>query len=70
MTTKKINKETAFSKASEIVMKASKELQLTGLEVSFIFRKPHGSNWPVLMLEVGECYSDINTVRNGNRQSV
>lgn len=39
----------------------------TGLEVSLITRCPDGAKWPVLMLEVGQTYADIEAVRNGKR---
>ena len=53
--------------AIKIIMDAKKLLEATGLEVSFITRCPDGAKWPVLMLEVGQTYSDIEAVRNGKR---
>jgi len=46
---------------------AKKLLEKTGLEVSFIIRAPNRAKWPVLMLEVGETFADIDAVRNGQR---
>ena len=46
---------------------AKKLLEQTGLEVSLITRCPDGAQWPVLMLEVGQKYTDIEAVRNGKR---
>lgn len=51
----------------KIMTDAKKLLEQTGLEVSLIARSPNGAKWPVLMLEVGETYSDIEKVRNGGR---
>ena len=46
---------------------AKKLLEKTRLEVSFITRAPNGAKWPVLMLEVGETFADIDAARNGQR---
>ncbi|UUZ66382.1 hypothetical protein LP417_35875 (plasmid) [Polaromonas sp. P1-6] len=51
--------EVAQAKAMKIMTDAKKLLEQTGLEVSLITRCPNGAKWPVLMLEVGETYSDI-----------
>ena len=53
--------------AIKIITDAKKLLEATGLEVSFITRSPDGAKWPVLMLEVGQTYADIEAVRNGKR---
>ena len=59
--------DTAQVEAMRIMAEAKKLLEKTGLEVSLITRCPNGARWPVLMLEVGECFADIEAVRNGNR---
>lgn len=59
--------EAAQMEAMKIMTDAKKLLEQTGLEVSLITRCPNGSKWPVLMLEVGETYSDIEKVRDGAR---
>ena len=59
--------ETAQAEAMKIMTDAKKLLEQTGLEVSFITRCPNGAKWPVLMLEVGQKYADIEAVRNGQR---
>jgi hypothetical protein len=59
--------EAAQAEAIRILTDAKKALEKTGLEVSFITRCPNGSQWPVLMLEVGATYADIEKVRNGQR---
>lgn len=59
--------EVAQVEAMKIMTDAKTLLEQTGLEVSLIVRCPNGSKWPVLMLEVGENYSDIEKVRNGER---
>ena len=59
--------EVAQADAMKIMTEAKALLEQTGLEVSLIVRCPNGSKWPVLMLEVGENYSDIEKVRNGER---
>ena len=64
-TTKDI--ESAHAEAMKIMTEAKKLLEQTGLEVSLITRCPDGARWPVLMLEVGQTYADIEAVRNGKR---
>ena len=59
--------EAAQADAIKIMTDARKLLEQTGLEVSFITRCPDGARWPVLMLEVGQNYADIEAVRNGKR---
>ncbi len=59
--------EAAQAEAMKIMSDAKKLLEKTGLEVSFITRCPDGAKWPVLMLEVGQNYADIEAVRNGKR---
>lgn len=59
--------EVAQAEAMKIMTDAKKLLEQTGLEVSLITRCPNGAKWPVLMLEVGETYSDIEKARNGGR---
>lgn len=59
--------EVAQADARKIMTDAKKLLEKTGLEVSLITRCPNGAKWPVLMLEVGVNYSDIESVRNGGR---
>lgn len=59
--------EAAQAEAIRILTDAVKLLRETGLEVSFITRCPDGAKWPVLMLEVGQHYADIEAVRNGKR---
>ena len=59
--------EAAHAEAIKIMTDAKNLLERTGLEVSFITRCPDGAKWPVLMLEVGHCYADIEAVRNGQR---
>lgn len=59
--------EAAQLAAIKILTDAKKLLEATGLEVSFITRCPDGAKWPVLMLEVGQTYADIEAVRNGKR---
>lgn len=59
--------EAAQAEAIKIMTDAVKLLRETGLEVSFITRCPNGAKWPVLMLEVGQNYADIEGVRNGKR---
>ena len=60
-------REAAQAEAIKIMTDAKKLLEKTGLEVSFITRAPNGAKWPVLMLEVGETFADIDAVRNGQR---
>lgn len=60
--------EAAHTEAMKIMTDAKKLLDQTGLEVSLITRCPNGATWPVLMLEVGETYADIENVRNGKRR--
>lgn len=64
-TTKDI--ESAHAEAMKIMLDAKKLLEKTGLEVSLITRAPAGARWPVIMLEVGQKYADIEAVRNGKR---
>lgn len=64
---KTLDVETAQQEALKIMLDAKKALERTGLEVSLITRCPDGARWPVLMLEVGEKYADIEAVRNGKR---
>lgn len=59
--------EAAQAEAIKIMTDAKKMLEQTGLEVSFIVRCPNGARWPVLMLEVGQKYADIEAARNGNK---
>lgn len=59
--------EAAQAEAIKILTDAVKLIRETGLEVSFITRCPNGAKWPVLMLEVGQNYADIEAVRNGKR---
>jgi hypothetical protein len=59
--------ESAHAEAMKIMVDAKKLLVKTGLEVSLINRCPNGAKWPVLMLEVGQKYADIDAVRNGKR---
>lgn len=59
--------ELAQADAMKILKEAKNQLEETGLEVSLISRCPNGSKWPVLMLEVGACFTDIEKVRNGER---
>ena len=59
--------EAAQIEAMKIMLDAKRLLGQTGLEVSLITRCPDGAKWPVLMLEVGQNYSDIEAVRNGKR---
>ncbi len=59
--------EVAQIEAMKIMTEAKKMLEQTGLEVSLITRCPNGSKWPVLMLEVGVAYADIEKVRKGER---
>lgn len=59
--------EAAQAEAMKIMTDAKKLLQQTGLEVSLITRCPNGARWPVLMLEVGETFLDIEKVRDGGR---
>jgi len=59
--------EAAQAEAIKIMTDAKKLLEKTGLEVSFIIRAPNRAKWPVLMLEVGETFADIDAVRNGQR---
>jgi hypothetical protein len=60
-------REAAQAEAIKIMTDAKKLLEQTGLEVSFITRCPNGAQWPVLMLEVGEKFADIEAARNGNK---
>ncbi len=53
------------AEAMQILLEAAKQLKQTGLEVSLITRSPNGAKWPVLMLEVGETYRDIEAARSG-----
>ena len=62
-----IEMETAQAEAMKIMTDAKKLLEQTGLEVSLITRCPNGAKWPVLMLEVGQTYANIEAVRNGQR---
>jgi hypothetical protein len=62
-----IDIEAAQVEAVKIMTDAKKLLEKTGLEVSFITRCPDGAKWPVLMLEVGHRYADIDAVRTGKR---
>ena len=62
-----IDMEAAQVEAMKIMTDAKKLLEKTGLEVSLITRCPDGARWPVLMLEVGQKYADIEAVRNGKR---
>jgi hypothetical protein len=62
-----IDIEAAQIEAMKIMTDAKRLLEKTGLEVSLIARCPDGSRWPVLMLEVGQNYADIEAVRNGKR---
>jgi hypothetical protein len=62
-----IDIEAAHAEAMKIMTDAKKLLEETGLEVSLITRCPNGAKWPVLMLEVGEKFADIEAVRNGKR---
>ena len=62
-----VDMEVAQAAAMKILNDAKKLLEQTGLEVSLITRCPNGAKWPVLMLEVGQTYSDIEKVRNGER---
>jgi hypothetical protein len=62
-----IEVEAAHAEAMKIMTDAKKLLEQTGLEVSLITRCPNGAKWPVLMLEVGQTYADIENVRNGKR---
>jgi hypothetical protein len=59
--------DAAQAEAMKIMIDARKLLERTGLEVSFITRCPNGAKWPVLMLEVGQNFADIDAVRNGKR---
>lgn len=59
--------EAAQAEAMKIMTDARKQLMATGLEVSLIVRSPNGAKWPVLMLEVGETFRDIDAARNGQR---
>jgi hypothetical protein len=59
--------EAAQTEAMKIMTDAKKLLEKTGLDVSLITRCPDGARWPVLMLEVGQTYADIEAVRNGKR---
>lgn len=59
--------EAARTEAMKIMSEAKKKLEQTGLEVSLITRCPDGAKRPVLMLEVGHAYADIEAVRNGKR---
>jgi hypothetical protein len=59
--------ESAQAEAMKIMIGAKNLLEKTGLEVSLITRCPDGAKWPVLMLEVGQNYADIEAVRNGKR---
>lgn len=59
--------EAAQAEAMKIMTNAKRLLEQTGLEVSLITRCPDGAKWPMLMLEVGQTYADIEAVRNGKR---
>lgn len=59
--------DAAQVEAMKIMTEAKKLLEQTGLEVSLITRCPSGSEWPVLMLEVGATYTDIEKVRRGEK---
>lgn len=61
-----IDIEARQAEAMKIMTDAKKLLEQTGLEVSLITRCPNGARWPVLMLEVGETYPDIEAARKGN----
>jgi len=61
-----IDIEARQAEAMKIMTDAKKLLEQTGLEVSLITRCPNGARWPVLMLEVGETYRDIEAARKGN----
>lgn len=64
--TSTIDIEKAQAEAMKIMTNAMKLLKQTGLEVSLIARAPNGAKWPVLMLEVGQNYADIESARKGN----
>ena len=53
------------AEAARLMSEAKQLLEQTGLVVSLISRAPNGARWPVLMLEVGETYQDIEAARNG-----
>lgn len=59
--------ETAQAEAMKIMTEAKRQIESLGLEVSLITRCPNGSKWPVLMLEAGHRYADIEAARNGQR---
>lgn len=59
--------EAAQTEAMKIMAEAKRQIANLGLEVSLITRCPNGSMWPVLMLEAGQSYADIEAVRNGQR---
>lgn len=59
--------QAAQDKAMTIMGNARRFLEETGLEASLIARCPNGARWPVLMLEAGQTFSDIEAVRNGHR---
>lgn len=59
--------EAAQAQAMKIMTEAMRQIEKLGLEVSLITRCPNGSKWPVLMLEAGQSYTDIEAVRNGQR---
>jgi hypothetical protein len=59
--------EAAWAESLNIMTDAKNAIEKTGLEVSLITRAPNGARWPVLMLEAGEKYADIEAVRNGKR---
>lgn len=59
--------EAAQTDAMKIMAEAKRQIENLGLEVSLITRCPNGSKWPVLMLEAGQRYADIEAVRNGQR---
>ncbi|KGH30845.1 hypothetical protein [Comamonas testosteroni] len=59
--------EAAQAEAMKIMAAAKRQIENLGLEVSLITRCPNGSKWPVLMLEAGQSYADIEAVRNGQR---
>jgi hypothetical protein len=62
-----LEREAAQAEAIKIMTDAKKLLEQTGLEISLIVRCPNGSRWPVLMLEAGEKFADIEAARNGNK---
>lgn len=59
--------EAAQTEAMKIMTEAKRRIENLGLEVSLIIRCPNGTKWPVLMLEAGQSYTDIEAVRSGQR---